>query len=118
MKADHLANYTMDVRRSWHQFCPMPSSDVSLTEANFILHFDGGTREEDCSAAAWILEARVVQDCRLMIFPVAYCGKFLHPPVSSFLAEAIALESCTEIFSNLILKLMDNGPCPKRMRFA
>jgi len=52
MKADHQANHTMDVRKSWHQICPMPFPDMNLKEANFLIHFDGGTRGNDCSAAA------------------------------------------------------------------
>ena len=89
-KADFLVNHTMDVRRSWHQICPMPYPDMSLQQANFLIHFDGGTRGSDCSAAAWILEARILLEEYVMEFPVACCGKFMCTPVSSFVAEAIA----------------------------
>ena len=117
-KADFLVNHTMDVRGSWHQVCPIPFPDLSLSEANFIIHFDGGTRGDDCSAAAWILEARVHRDKTVVEFPVMLCGKFMCPAVSSFMAEAIALESCTEIFSKFVSKLFTAEPTHKRSRLG
>jgi len=117
-RADYLVNHTMDARRSWHQICPIPRSNLSLIEANFIIHFDGGTRGDDCSAAAWVIEARVHHEHQLLEFPIAYCGKFMSPPVSSFVAEAIALESCTEIFAKLVLKLLSAKPAHKRARLG
>ena len=73
-------------------------------------------RGDDCSAAAWILEGRVQHEDRLIEFPVAYCGKFMDPPVSSFVAEAIALESCTEIFAKLVIKLVSSVPAFKKAK--
>ena len=108
--ADHLVNHTMDVRKSWHQICTMPYPDISLRDANFLIHFDGGTRGNDCSAAAWILEARIHRERDIVEFPVAFCGKFVSPSVSSYVAEAMALESCTEIFLKLVLKLVTEPP--------
>merc|ERR1712129_542022 len=107
-----------DVRRSWHQVCPMPFPDMGLNNANLIIHFDGGTRGNDCSAAAWILEARVHREHDIVEFPVAFCGKFLRIAVSSFTAETLALESCTEIFSKLIMKLFAAEPPHKRARLG
>lgn len=117
-KADHLVNYTMDVRRSWHQLCPVPFPDLILSDSNFIIHFDGGSRGNDCSASAWILEARAYYKNSLVEFPVIMCGKFMCPAVSSFMAEALALESCTEIFAKLISKLSILEPAHKRSRLA
>ena len=53
---------------------------------------DGGTRVGKCSAAAWYIEG-VVGD---RTFPVLMEGTFLCVPVSSFLAETIALESAIQ----------------------
>ena len=117
-KADYLANHTMDKRKSWHQVCRMPFPNLKLIEANFIIHFDGGTRGDDCSASAWILEGRMNRGGDLVEFPIAYCGKFLSPPVSSFLAEAIALESCIEFLSKLVLKVLETEPPHKRARLG
>ena len=108
----------MDVRRSWHQICPTPFAEISLKNANFIIHFDGGTRGDDCSAAAWILEASVVHGQHVVEFPVAYCGKYMFLPVSSFVAETIGLESCTEIFAKLVLKVVTAEPPRKQARSA
>ena len=94
----------------------MPFPDMNLREANFLIHFDGGTRGTDCSAAAWMLEARIHRERDVVEFPVAYRGKFLCPSVSSFVAKAIALESCTEIFLKLVLKLVAAEPPHKRCR--
>eukprot|EP00974_Lingulodinium_polyedra_P073655 7131208-Lingulodinium_polyedra.AAC.1 len=64
------------------------------------------------------MEARVHHGENVVEFPVAYCGKFLCPSVSSFMAEAIALESCTEIFAKLISKLFMAEPTHKRARLG
>ena len=95
----------------------MPVPDWSLKDDNFVIHFDGGTRGDDCSAAAWILEARLSREQQLIEFPVAYCGKFMCPAFSSFVAESIALESCTDFFSKLIMQLQSTTePAHKRCR--
>ena len=117
-KADYLVNYTMDRRQSWHQICKMPVPKLSLKQANFIAHFDGGTRGDDCSAAAWILEARFFHDGNLVETPIAFCGKFLCPAVSSFMSEAIALESCTDFLSRLVQKVFAAEPSHKRRRIG
>ena len=117
-KSDFLVNHTMDKRQSWHQVCKMPFPNLSLKEANFIVHFDGGTRGDDCSAAAWVLEARFLHNGNLIETPVAYCGKFLCPAVSSFMSEAIALDSCTDFLSKLIQKAVFAEPSQKRIRIG
>ena len=81
----------MDRRRSWHHVYTIPVPGINLEHANFIIHFDGGTRGDDCSASAWILEARVQHEDQLIETQIAYCGKFMCPAVSSFMSEAIAL---------------------------
>ena len=53
--------------------------------------------------AAWIIEARVVRDDQRYIFPVAMAGVFLQDPVSSFLAEAIALDEAVRFLGKFVL---------------
>ena len=72
-------------------------------EANYVCHSDGGTRANSCSGAAWIIEARVVRDDERYIFPVAMAGVFLQGPVSSFLAEAIALDEAVRFLGKFVL---------------
>ena len=117
-KADFLVNHTMDRRRSWHHVCRMPFPGMSLKDSNFIIHFDGGTRSDDCSAAAWILEARMQHEGQLIETPIAYCGKFMCPAVSSFMSEAIALDNCADLFSKLIQKVLTAEPSHKRSRIG
>ena len=81
---------------------------MSIWEANFVIHFDGGTRGRECSAAAWIIEARIQRGNPLYEFPVALCGKYLSIAVSSFVAELMALESCAKVFSKLINETPSN----------
>ena len=59
-KADFLVNHTMDIEQSWHKCYPTLAGVSNPMSANFILHFDGGTRGDKCSASAWILEAKTV----------------------------------------------------------
>ena len=68
------------------------------------VHFDGGTRIGNCSAAAWYLESRVARDGYEYIFPLVMAGTFMQVPVSSFLVEAIGLEESTKYFLELLLQ--------------
>ena len=90
MKADHLANFTMDEKRSWQKSFPS-AAGRQLRDANFVVHCDGGRRGDACSAAAWILEA-VWGDVSQI---VSMAGVFLDEGgvVSSFVADAMALDS-------------------------
>ena len=56
--------------------------------------------------SAWILEARAHYKNSLIEFPVIMFGKFMCPAVSSFMAEALALESCTEIFCKIDIEII------------
>ena len=99
---DFAVNHTMDYKRSWlHNFkCPVVNFRTS--EANYVCHSDGGTRANSCSGAAWIIEARVVRNDHRHVFPVAMAGVFLQDPVSSFLAEAIALEEAVNFLGKYL----------------
>eukprot|EP00973_Karenia_brevis_P006886 933296-Karenia_brevis.AAC.1 len=50
--ADGLADHTMDLRRTWEK---RYSYGMSISQANIIVQTDGGVRENDGGAAAWIV---------------------------------------------------------------
>ena len=111
IRADYLVNHTMDERRSWYQLFPTDSLDMDQT--NLLIHSDGGTRAGSCSAAAWCVEAvtrRGPMECtRLLII----AGTFISDPVSSFTAEALALEEAAQAVEELALKIRNrpSGAC-------
>jgi hypothetical protein len=100
-KADFIVNHTMDRKQDWKREFQPPFSDFTLRDANLICHSDGGTRGEACSAAGWIIEASVTRDGAISIFPLVWCGKYFAEPLSSFLAEAIAVEDMITYISEL-----------------
>ena len=100
--ADFAVNHTMDRKQDWLHSFTCPIVNFSPLEANYVCHSDGGARANSCSGAAWIIEARVVRDDQRHIFPVAMAGVFLRDPVSSFLAEAIALEEAVNFLGNYL----------------
>ena len=102
--ADHLVNVTMDLKESWEQLF-LPSENV--TNHNFVMHCDGGTRAGKCSAAAWVLEAQSTTESGTEVLLLARKGIFIADPVSSFTAELLALESCTEALARFWKKLTD-----------
>ena len=85
--ADYLCNRTMDdVKGEWREV-----RDYSAERArNVVVFSDGGTRA-DCSASAWALCVVIGQT----LHPVIAAGIFFQVPISSFAAEAIALENAT-----------------------
>ena len=101
--ADFIVNYTMECGHDWrHAFQP-PLDDFRIQGANFICHSDGGTRAGSCSAAGWFIEAIVERKGFRHTFPCAMAGKFLKSPISSFTAEAVALEDATLYPKTLII---------------
>ena len=108
--ADHLVNYTMDLRESWTKLIQPPGMARDIGACNFVCHSDGGTRGADCSAAAWVIEAVVQEgDCRLT-FPIAMAGTFMSPAIHSFKAEAIALDQVTTALARLVHGCTDGTP--------
>ena len=101
--ADFLANFTMESGESWLKEIAPTVRDFSPCEANFICHSDGGTRKGSCSAAAWVVEASVVRDNRRHTLPLAFRGIYFSTPVSSFTAEAVALDDVVSYVSGKIL---------------
>ena len=116
-KADHLVNHTMDQQRTWHEESKAPPG-VSLMNANFVMHFDGGIRGESCSAIAWILEAHSRHQGETAIFPVAMVGTVFSSAISSFLAELLALESCIVYFHEFVLRISSADMRTKRARVS
>ena len=94
VRADYLVNYTMDIRKSWFQRGRISAEDFA--NANILVHTDGGTRAGTCSAAAWCVEAVVRKGGCEVTIPVLLAGTFITDPISSFTAEAIALEEAVE----------------------
>ena len=85
---DYLCNLTMNQKKtSWRQ----ARKATAPSECNWLVYSDGGTRA-DCSASAWIICA--VADGTIVLVVVG--GIFFPEPVSSFAAEAIALEEATK----------------------
>ena len=108
--ADFLVNYTMNMGRSWSETLPWPFPGASVEECNIAVHSDGGTRAESCSAAAWIVEVGY----RGNFAAYAMAGTYMSAPVSSFTAEAIALNEASAFVHNLLV--LSEGARPKRQR--
>ena len=100
----------MDCKRDWHQDCAAPLADFSTHGANYLCHSDGGTRVNSCSAAGWFIEAIVVRGDYRHTFPIAMRGIYLQDPVSSFLAEAIALEDAISFLKHHVQTFRGSSP--------
>ena len=96
--ADYLVSATMDLKTSWSR----QLNDIPADGCNIICHSDGGTRIGMCSAAAYIVEARVERDGVSTTIVLAMGGIYMDNPVSSFDVEAIALEECSSCARRLI----------------
>ena len=99
--ADFIVNCTMELGQSWLKEVPPAIPDFSPCEANFICHSDGGTRTHSCSASGWVLEAIVTRAGYKCTFPVAFRGVYFQQPVSSFTAEAVALDDAIQYLSRV-----------------
>ena len=82
--ADRLANYTMDIGRSWKKDWPIPDG----VGHNLLLQSDGGYRANKTAAAAWAIVA--IQGNAVHL--VSARGIHLPDTRSAFAAEAIALD--------------------------
>ena len=98
--ADYLVNHTMDERKSWAK--TFPDSATLSCAANFLVHFDGGTRAGQCSAAAWCIEALTVCGQSTKRSFVIQAGTFMSDPVSSFLAETIAMDEAVQALAQIL----------------
>ena len=97
--ADHLANYTMDVQKTWSVDFDWPYPTKSLRECSLIVHSDGGARGRSCAASAWVVE--VLSD-RGDARPLAMGGTFHSTWIDSFWSEAAALAECSTFVRELV----------------
>ena len=103
LRADYLVNYTMDEQTSWFQRGPLP--EAGLANSNLIVHMDGGTRAGKCSAAAWCIEAVAHYGSYITTVPVILAGTYIQDPISSFTAEALALEEAALAVHSIVSNL-------------
>ena len=97
-------------------FYSMTLEELIFSDANFVMHFDGGARGSSCSAATWIPEAHVRHRGEIVSWTAAMSGTFLLTPVSSFLSELSALESCTAFLTEMAAKMLPERSACKRAR--
>ena len=81
-----------------------------------VAHSDGGTRPGCCSAATWIIEVGFLENGTWMYKMAAMGGKYMSPPVSSFLAESIALEECSLALKSVLENFDIPQPAGKQAR--
>jgi len=86
--ADGLAD--LDKASSWHKVF---RSDVDVSERNLIVQSDGGLREGQCAAAAYIIGAWNAGTSAFE--PLIAHGTYLDASISVFAAEAIALDEAS-----------------------
>ena len=92
----------MDVRESWTRTLAWPFVNRSVEECNIVIHSDGGRSVGVSSSSAWILEVGSIQDGLWCYMPLAMGGTFHPEEVSSFAAEALALEEATAVLKQNI----------------
>jgi len=73
-----------------------------LTSSNVVVQTDGGLREGDCAAAAWVIGLWGMCGGRLQYEPVMVQGTFLEPGISVFAAEATALDEASREVDKLL----------------
>ena len=100
--AGFLANYTMDRNEFWNKICDWPFPGHGLQDCSFVVHSDGGTRWGTCSGSAFIVEAGVLGKEGWVFKPLALNGTYFHSPMSSFVAESLALEEATVLLQKMI----------------
>ena len=94
--ADGLADLTMDRRCTWEQRF---QATREIQSANVIVQTDGGLRENDIAAAAWII-GLWSEDGQYE--PLVAHGTLLEAEIGVFAAEAIALHEATAMVQQLI----------------
>ena len=61
-----------------------------------VVAFSDGVSRNDCSASAWVLCVWATRGGKRKLIPVIAAGIFFPAPISSFAAEAVALEEATK----------------------
>ena len=103
--ADHVVNCSMDAQRSLEKQYGWPFEDCNLSACNILIHSDGGTRLNCCSSFGWILEVCRLIDGIWEFKPLMMRGTYLSEPISSFLAETLALEEASLFVVKLLREL-------------
>ena len=90
--ADGLADLTMDIQKSWAR---RYRSSLPPGGANVVVQTDGGLRDGDCAASAWIIGLWGIRSGAWTYEPLVAGGVFLDLPCTVFKAEAIALDEAS-----------------------
>ena len=90
--ADGLADLTMDNRYSWHKSFEVAAS---VGHGHLVVQTDGGLREGQCAAAAWIIGVWTEVEGVGKFETLVAHGTFLEATSSVFEAEAIALDEAS-----------------------
>ena len=73
-------------------------------------------RGVSCSAAARILEVEVEGGAGMVTHIIAMSGTYMSTAVSSFVADLVGLDCCSEFLFNLISEMHSEASCGKRRR--
>ena len=110
MIADYLANYKMDLKKSWFEVFDWPFADHKLDDCNLLAHCDGGSKHHSCSASAWIVEACIFVKGQWLRKVVAMNGTYFDLQISSFIAETVALNECLTFIRHLLERVGNQEP--------
>ena len=91
-----------------------PFQGTPLEDCIRLAHSDGGTRAHRCSGAAWIVEVRRWTGEVMELHVMAISGTYIELPISSFCAEALALEECTLFIRTLLQRMVSTAPGKKK----
>ena len=94
-----MADLTMDKRTSWSR---RYRTTLPVESSNIIVQSDGGLREDDCAAAAWIVGVWGEAGGEFVFEPLVAHGTYLQLPCTVFKAEAIALDEASRELSTLL----------------
>ena len=75
---------------------------MDLQKGNLIIQTDGGRRDGDCAAAAWIIGLWMEDDNGGRYEPIAAHGSFLDASCTVFATEAIALDEASAAVQRII----------------
>ena len=92
----------MDTRTSWSKHFNLQASVRNTNDCNVAVRSDGGTRADSLSATGWVVEVGGPIDGVWHYSVWAIFETFISTPISSFLAESLALEEATLFVSNLV----------------
>ena len=82
----------MDKGTSWHRNF---QSEADVSQRNLVIQTDGGRREGQCAAAAWIIGAWTGNGNEGIFEPLVAHGTFLEATFFVFATEAIALDEAS-----------------------